>query len=142
VLYIDVTTSGLSKRLCTPLGRFHDISPGFSVFRFWGRAKIALDLVVGTIMITTFKMVAIALSITGFAYFSQSIRSTKHHYVGKSTSVKITTRRGILHGGILGVTFLSSPPPAVLLAANLPPPTGADLKRTGSIDTLRPIVNL
>jgi hypothetical protein len=57
-----------------------------------------------------------------------------------STSVKFTTRRGILRGGILGVTFLSSPPPAVLLAANLPPPTGADLKRTGSIDTLRPIV--
>lgn len=90
---------------------------------------------------------AIALSATGFTYFTASTRSTKHHYVGKSchsevammsTSVRCTTRRGILHGGILGVTFLSSPP--AVLAANLPPSTGADLKRTGSIDTLRPIV--
>jgi hypothetical protein len=90
---------------------------------------------------------AIALSATGFAYFSPLMRSTKHHhYVGKSsrsgifmsTPDRCTTRRGILYGGVLVGTFLSSP--SAVLAANLPPPTGADLKRTGSIDTLRPIV--
>jgi len=89
---------------------------------------------------------AIALSATGFAYFSPSMRSTKHHYVGRSshpgvfmsTLDRCTTRRRILYGGVLVGTFLSSP--STVLAANLPPPTGADLKRTGSIDTLRPII--
>ena len=89
---------------------------------------------------------AIALSATGFAFFSPSMRSKKHHYVGRSsrscismsTPDRRTTRRGILYGGVLVGTFLSSP--SAVLAANLPPPTGADLKRTGSIDTLRPIV--
>ena len=95
------------------------------------------------------------IPLTGLTYFSPSMRWMMLHQpyndVGKSsrpdlvmyTSVRfnrslITTRRGILHGGILGITFLSSPP--AVLAANLPHTTGADLKRTGSIDTLRPII--
>ncbi|KAL3769118.1 hypothetical protein ACHAW5_008937 [Stephanodiscus triporus] len=51
-------------------------------------------------------------------------------------SLRAATRRGILLG-ILDLSFFSS---SLVSAANLPRGTGADLSRTGSIETLLPVV--
>jgi len=51
--------------------------------------------------------------------------------------IATATRRNVLQSILLGSSFYS---PSLGLAANLPPSTGADVSRTGSMETLLPVV--